>query len=87
MQTDRTGRPRLDRDGAPRMVEKPTARLHDLRHSFASLLVSEGQSLPVIGALLGHTQSQTTQRYARLFETTMRDAAGLVDRQVLARDD
>src|SRR4029453_8408320 len=41
-------------------------RLHDLRHSFASVAVAGGLSLPVIGALLGHTQQQTTQRYAHL---------------------
>jgi integrase len=37
-------------------------RVHDLRHSYASTLVSAGLSLPVIGALLGHSQPQTTHR-------------------------
>lgn len=41
-------------------------RIHDLRHSFASVAVSGGMSLPLIGKLLGHTQAQTTQRYAHL---------------------
>jgi len=41
-------------------------RVHDLRHSFASVLVSSGASLPMIGALLGHTQPGTTARYAHL---------------------
>jgi integrase len=41
-------------------------RLHDLRHSFASVAVGGGASLPVIGALLGHTNAATTQRYAHL---------------------
>jgi len=41
-------------------------RIHDLRHSFASVAASSGLSLPMIGALLGHTQPQTTQRYAHL---------------------
>jgi integrase len=36
-------------------------RLHDLRHSYASLLVGAGLSLPIIGALLGHSQAQTTK--------------------------
>ena len=50
-------------------------RLHDLRHSFASVLASAGLSLPVIGALLGHTQPGTTARYAHLFDDPLRAAA------------
>lgn len=53
----------------------PDARLHDLRHTFASHLVSEGYSLPVVGRLLGHTQTQTTQRYAHLADDPLREAA------------
>jgi len=49
-------------------------RLHDLRHSFASLLASSGASLPLIGELLGHTQPQTTARYAHLFDDVQREA-------------
>ncbi|AWN43813.1 tyrosine-type recombinase/integrase [Methylobacterium durans] len=49
-------------------------RLHDLRHSFASYLASAGHSLPVIGALLGHTQAQTTHRYAHLLDEALRSA-------------
>jgi integrase len=51
------------------------ARVHDLRHTFASLLVSSGESLPVIGALLGHTQAKTTSRYAHLLDASLRAAA------------
>jgi site-specific recombinase XerD len=40
--------------------------LHDLRHSFASAGAAGGLSLPVIGALLGHKDPKTTQRYAHL---------------------
>lgn len=50
----------------------PGVRIHDLRHTFASLLVSGGMSLPMIGKLLGHTQVQTTQRYAHLFDDPLR---------------
>jgi integrase len=50
-------------------------RLHDLRDSFASVLVSQGASLPLIGAMLGHTQPQTTARYAHLYDEPMREAA------------
>ena len=49
--------------------------LHDLRHTFASVLASDGYSLPLIGALLGHSQSSTTQRYAHLTDQAQRQAA------------
>ncbi len=45
-------------------AELADVRIHDLRHTFASLLVSGGASLEMIGKLLGHSQMQTTQRYA-----------------------
>lgn len=54
------------------------ARIHDLRHSFASLLVSNGASLPVIGQLLGHTQVGTTARYSHLYDDPLRAAAETV---------
>ena len=41
-------------------------RIHDLRHSFASVGVSGGASLPIIGKLLGHTKSSTTEKYSHL---------------------
>jgi integrase len=50
------------------------ARIHDLRHTFASLLISAGESLPVVGALLGHTQAKTTSRYAHLMDDALRAA-------------
>lgn len=50
-------------------------RIHDIRHTFASLLVSSGESLPVVGALLGHTQAKTTSRYAHLLDDPLRAAA------------
>jgi len=50
-------------------------RLHDLRHSFASFGISAGLSLPVIGALLGHKDVSTTQRYAHLANDSARQAA------------
>ena len=54
-------------------------RIHDLRHTFASLLVSGGMLLPMIGRLLGHTQVQTTQRYAHLFDDPLRAGLQQVD--------
>lgn len=56
----------------------PDVRLHDLRHSFASILASAGASLPLIGALLGHSNAQTTMRYAHLFSDPLRQAANTV---------
>ena len=53
-------------------------RVHDLRHTYASMLVSGGQSLPIIGALLGHTQPNTTARYAHLFDDPLRKATETV---------
>jgi integrase len=50
------------------------ARVHDLRHTYASVLASAGLSLPVIGALLGHTTATTTHRYAHLFDDPLRAA-------------
>jgi len=50
-------------------------RVHDLRHNHASALVSAGFSLPVIGALLGHSQPQTTARYAHLLDDPLREAS------------
>ena len=50
-------------------------RLHDLRYTFASNAVALGQSLPMIGKLLGHTQVQTTARYAHLAADPVQAAA------------
>ena len=51
------------------------ARIHDLRHTFASAAVAAGQGLPIIGKLLGHTQVQTTARYAHLAADPVKAAA------------
>ena len=53
-------------------------RIHDLRHTFASTAVASGQGLPMIGKLLGHTQVQTTARYAHLAADPVRSAADSV---------
>lgn len=54
------------------------ARIHDLRHTFASTAVAAGQGLPMIGKLLGHTQVQTTARYAHLAADPVKAAANAV---------
>ena len=50
-------------------------RLHDLRHTHASEAVSAGESLYIVGKILGHTHAATTQRYSHLAENPIRDAA------------
>lgn len=53
-------------------------RIHDIRHSWASMAVSSGLSLALIGKLMGHTNSRTTERYAHLYEDPLRRAAAKV---------
>jgi integrase len=59
-------------------------RLHDLRHSYASVAASGGASLPIIGALLGHSQTQTTERYAHLTNDPVKQAADAVGNKISA---
>jgi integrase len=68
---------RKGKDGEPVKLKRyrPTVRVHDLRHNFASHLASNGVSLQVVGKLLGHTQAATTMRYAHLQDAPLRDAA------------
>lgn len=60
-------------------------RIHDLRHTFASGGIAVGEGLPMIGKLLGHTQVQTTARYAHLAADPVKAAADkIADRLALA---
>jgi len=56
-------------------IEK--VRIHDLRHTFASVLVSKGVGLEVIGKLIGHSNIKTTQRYAHLANSALKEATEL----------
>lgn len=60
----------------------PDVRLHDLRHSFASVGVASQLGLPVIGALLGHRQPTTTARYAHLADDPLRKASDGIGSQI-----
>ncbi len=73
--------------GTPRVWAKvkvlanlPGVRLHDARHTLASLAVSGGQSLPIIGAILGHRDVKTTAQYAHLAASPVRTAIDLISR-------
>jgi site-specific recombinase XerD len=57
-------------------------RLHDLRHSYASVGAAAGLGLPIIGALLGHTQASTTQRYAHLAQDPLKAATELIGTKI-----
>ncbi len=50
-------------------------RLHDLRHSFASVAVAGGDSLYLVGKVLGHQQARTTERYAHLADDPLKAVA------------
>lgn len=67
-------------------LEMPTGlrdvRLHDLRHTHASIGAGSGESLILIGALLGHRQAATTQRYAHLSDNPLRAAANRISGRV-----
>jgi len=73
--------PKVWRDIRKR-AKLPDVRLHDLRHSFASVGAAGGNSLLIIGALLGHRDAKTTQRYAHLADSPVRSAARNVSRRI-----
>ena len=59
-------------------------RIHDLRHSFASRALALGESLTMIGKLLGHRQVQTTARYAHLARESVKTSAARVAESIVA---
>lgn len=59
-------------------------RLHDLRHTFASVGAGASLGLPIVGKLLGHTQAQTTARYAHLDASPLRRASDTIGEQLNA---
>ena len=58
-------------------------RIHDLRHTYASVGAGMGMSLPLLGRLLGHTQAATTSRYAHLSLDPVRIAASAIDLEIM----
>ena len=65
-------------------AELDEVRMHDLRHSYASRALALGQSLPMIGKLLGHRQIETTGRYAHLARESVHEAATLISDSIAA---
>jgi integrase len=62
----------------------PDVRIHDLRHSFASVAAGMGMSLPMIGKLLGHSQPATTARYAHLAADPVRQASDSIGSEIMS---
>jgi integrase len=62
----------------------PELRIHDLRHSYASVGAAAGLGLPVIGRILGHTQASTTQRYTHFADDPLRAAADRISNEIAA---
>jgi integrase len=62
----------------------PSLRLHDLRHSFASIGLARGDALSVIGAILGHADVKTTSRYAHLANDPVKRAADEIAKSIHA---
>jgi len=81
-------KPRADLNRPWRAISKRAGllgvRLHDLRHTHASIGAGAGLGLPIIGKLLGHTQATTTARYAHLDADPLRSASELIGGRIAA---
>ncbi len=66
-----------------KLAELEDVRLHDLRHTFASIGAGMGMSLPLLGRLLGHSQAATTSRYAHLAQNPVREAADTIGAEII----
>lgn len=65
-----------------RIADLEDMRLHDLRHNYASVGAAAGLGLPIIGKILGHAKSSTTERYAHLDTSPTRAAADVIAQQI-----
>lgn len=82
------GQPRTDLKrpwaAITRQADLANLRIHDLRHTFASIGAGASLGLPIVGKLLGHSQPQTTARYAHLDADPLRRAANIIGDQLTA---
>jgi len=66
-------------DNVRKQANLPNVRIHDLRHTTASILVNKGVSLYQVQQLLGHSSPKMTQRYAHLSNAALYEAVSVVD--------
>lgn len=88
---DKPDAPRADLkrlwEGETARADLRGVRIHDLRHTFASVGAGASLGLPIVGKLLGHSQSSTTQRYAHLDADPLRRAADTIGATIAAAMD
>ena len=65
-----------------KLADIDNVRVHDLRHTYASLAIHQGFSLPIISKMLGHTDTRTTERYAHLHDDPVNQAVDKIDQQL-----
>jgi len=65
---------------AKKSCNKQEVRIHDLRHTFASILINNGASIYEVQKLLGHSSVNVTQRYAHLLPNKLCETADLISR-------
>jgi integrase len=71
-------------DSITRAAGLTGVRIHDLRHSFASVGAGSGMGLPIVGKLLGHSQPSTTAKYAHLDADPLRRASDRIGNTIAA---
>ena len=76
------GAPKVWRNRIRKTANLEDVRLHDLRHSFASVAVGGGDSLFVIGKILGHKDVKTTNRYAHLADDPLRNTVNRITLEI-----